>query len=578
MKKTAFVLFFLFAIGALTVFEILSHLAPSKTAQLLPNTTVALVELPDIATTLQHWHGSALEKMSQQPEAKSLASLGLEWLSDWSGIVLEAQDMQKIKELLTSMKPGRFFAAMVPNKQEANWIVGCQFFGSQKSMDKTLDEVTGVLDEIYGVSIHSTLDPKEHQGEVIKQRNYQGLTFVTAFHDNWIFLSNDVSLLQTTLDFSARRRHIKESLSVSELYQKNRAHLFSQGDFFFYLTPSVVLGKIPELASMLKEEPRWSHAKALGSSFRCAEKGINEQLFFSGDFKTSTTIAHEGLRFTEPSTLIYAEQTYDWKNESSWLENPLFPALVTQWLTKITSDFSSLIPLLKPTMTFELSWKKGASLPTALLAAPEKNSSDITLWLHQTASHLGTSVDTYEKNDLLTLPLMPESSLLKPVFASFQGFFLLATEAPFVEELSSRAPAKGLLKEAPDFDSSLYKEANEAFFYIATQEVVEHLWSFVQPLLSGVKSADTEESFQLPPIENISKYLSPITIAEHSSEEGFLIQAHSPCGVTPLYLMRKLVYTLFLSSEQSLNPSGAQDDSEENGSTSSLGNDDQDED
>lgn len=564
-KKFSLALLFLFAVGAFTVFEILSHLAPSKTAQLLPDTTVALVELPDIAATLQHWRGSALEKIGHEPDAQGFLSLGWECLSDWSGLSLEPQDIQNLMDPLTKIKPGRFFAAMVPNKEEANWIVGCQFFGSPESMKEGVDQVTALLDEIYGVSIHKVLDPKEHQGEVIKQRNYQGLTFVTALHDNWVFFSNDVTLLQTTLDFSARRRDLKESLSASELYQKNRAHLFSQGDFFFYLTPSGALQKIPGLTSMLDEEALWGRSKALGSSFRCTEKRIDEQLFFSGDFKRLTTITHEGLRFTDPSTLIYAEQIHDWKKSMLWLENPMLPAAATQWLHEMGPDLSSLEALLKPTMTFVLSWKKEAPLPTALLAAPETNPSEIAPWLDQTASHLGTALDTHEKNDLVTLPLMPEGSSLKPVFASFQGSFLVATEAPFVEELSSRAPAIAPLKEAPDFDASLYNQANEAFFYISTKEVLEHLWSFAQPLLSTLKTEDTnqEASFHLPAIENISKYLSPIVIAERSTEEGFLIQARGPCGITPLYLMGKLACTLFLSEQQTLNPSASEEDLEE---------------
>lgn len=553
MKKASLLLLSLFVLGALTVFWILSQQVPNKAAELLPKTTVALIELPDIPTALQHWHGSALEKISDSSQMKTVLEIAEETLEEWSGFSVNPESSQSMKELLSSLKPGRFFAALVPEEKEGKWIAGCQFFGSKASMEKVEAQIVTLFDEIEGIGIPQTLDPEKHQGELIKQRNYEGFSLVMAFHDNWFFVSSDLAVLEHTLDFSAKRHTSSDSLSASELYQQTTAPLFSQKDLCFYIAKDPLLEKFSDLSSLIKEMPFCEKAQALGSSLCCREHDVEEKLFLTGAFKTPMTLSHEGIHLTDPTTLIYLEKTNDWEKMLSQLkENSLFPAMIAQWLSMANIDFSSLGELLKPEISFLSSWKKEESLPKALFSMPERNPAAAGEWINKTASQLGTTVVTTQikgKTDpALIMPLLAGSGSFNPVFASFGDSFLAATDENFVKTLTERDATAPTLQAAPGFDPVLYQQANEFFFYGAIPEIVEQLWHFAKPQLATLLTGENKENdFSL---ETLLPYLSPLIVAGSHTETGLLLQVRGPCGGTPLYLMARLLIALYFSEQQ----------------------------
>lgn len=554
MKKAALFLGIIFVVGASVVSWKLLHSGPIAATQLLPINTIAFVEIPDVPSATEHWKKSELCNLVSEPEIQAFLSRPLDRLYEKSGLLTNKITPKIAMELLLKVKPGRFFAALEPSPKEVGWIVGCQFFGSQTSMEESLLRVTQMLDARLGAGNELVLKTEEHHGDLIKKRTYLSLVLYVAFHGNWCFVSDDLEALQKTLDLCADRSLKKEALATSSLYQQNHHQLFSQADLFCYFTQHPTLQKLPYF-SALYEDQFIKLAKATGASFRFIEEGVEEKLFFSGDFKINEEISHHGLRFTQATTLGFIERINDWKQIVERIKtNPALPPHLASFLATSGLDLSSLAALLKSEMTFAIDWVRGNSLPSILLVAPEADSEKIVNWLDQTAPQLGTTVQASDQNDLLMVSMPKIASAIQPTFASAKGSFFVSSDPAAIKQINNRNAATPTLETAPYFakNAALYREANEAFFYFSSKEIFERAYELARPsLLVGsafFPQAKTIIDFsRLPATQTVAKHLPPVIIAQSHHENGFLIQSRGPLSATPLFLIgRTLFQTFFL--------------------------------
>jgi hypothetical protein len=109
MKKAALILASIFVVATLIVFWKLGRSGPRTAAELLPSTTIALIEAPDLPATLARWNESVLSKLSKEPEVAAFLQRPLGRLYATSGWLSNTMNLAAASDLLSKIQPGRFF-------------------------------------------------------------------------------------------------------------------------------------------------------------------------------------------------------------------------------------------------------------------------------------------------------------------------------------------------------------------------------------------------------------------------------------------------------------------------------------
>jgi hypothetical protein len=557
MKKVALILGVIFVVVTSVIFWKLRRSGPMMAAELLPKNTMALMEAPDLPSTVTHWNESEICKFVLEPEIQLFLRRPLDRLYEKSGLFSNTMTPKMAVDLLRKICPGRFFAALEPGEKDLCWIAGCQFFGNKSSMEEGVESLLQRFDASRSNLNEVVLKAEEHDGEIIKKRTTSSLTVYTAIHSNWCFVSNDLKALQKTLDLYSRRSTSQEDLLNSELYQKNHQHLSLQSDFFCYVSEHTALEKIPYISLLVQEEPLVSLAKATGASFRFTQEGMEEKIFFSGDFNIEEHLSHQGLKITKPTTLGFIDRLTNWKQIAENLKNnPSLPTNLNTFLESRNLNLLSLATLLKPEMLLTLDWNTGNTFPIFLITAPEVDSEKIANWLDQTAPLLGASLQASDQNDLLMFSMPHVAPTIEPSFASANGSFFISTNPSAIKEISNRNASAPTLEATPDFlkVKGLYEQANESFFYFVSKEIVERAYTLVRPsLLVGSSFFPQARAFidfsRLPSTAIITKHLTPSVIAQSHYEDGFLIQSCGPLSATPLFFLGRVCYQFLLSKK-----------------------------
>lgn len=564
MKKAALILGSIFILVALVVFWKLRHSGPLAAAELVPDNTIVLIEAPDLPSSLAHWNESNLSKLAREPEIEAFLQRPLDRFYEKSGVFSSTMTPKIFMDILRKIRPGRCFVALEAQEKKYCWIAGCQFFGNKTSMEEGLLHVTQSLDSSLGIGHEQRLQPEQHHAELIKTRIYSSLVLYSAIRGNWCFVSNNLEALQTTLDLYAHSSLTKPtivgtpSLSSLLIYQQNRHHLFLQGDLFCYLKEDPGFQKYPYLVSLLDEEELIKFAQASGASFRFTQQGMEERLFFSGDFNIEEHLSHQGLHLTELTTLGFIERLTHWKQIVENLKtNPAIPTPLATLLANSNLDLFSLAPLLKSEMILNIDWPSGRPLPSILLMAPENDSEKMANWLDQAALNIGTSLQASDQNDLLFFSIPKLAPNVELSMASANGLFFIASDSASMKERSSQNSSAKTLETAADFSNSksLYHEANEAFFYFNSQEIVKHIYPLARPslLLGGAMFSQAKAMIdfsRLPSTATVTKYLTPIAIAQSHYQDGFLIQSQGSLSATPLYLIGKTLYQFLMAKRE----------------------------
>ena len=549
MKKAAFFLALIFIIGAFVVFFILHRLGPTSSARLVPTSTVALLEFPDLAATSQRWENSLFAKMVREPEIKAFLERPLDRFHQMSASSTDAEALEK---LLLKIKPGRLFAAVEKFEEENAWVIGCQFFGSNIDAEKGIGRLHEFLDTHFGVGEKIVLETKEKQGEIITRSSHGDFIVYSALRGNWFFVSSSLDALKKSLDFSAGRCSEKESLAATKLYQKNKTQLLSEADFFFYVRPDQALTIFPYLKAVLRNDETLTASQTVGLSLCLTNEGMKETLFFGGHFSTEASLAHDGLRLTQPTTLGYVERTNQWDKVFAILQdNKDLPPGFIDLLSPAGIDLGSLAGLLKPETVMVIDWPKGHSLPAGLISMPSSDSMKINSWLEQGTAHLGMVLQSNGDLHFVSTPQLADG--LKPTMAVARNDFFLGTDPEIIVQTAAQAAkssARSTLETTAGFVKvdHLYHQANEIFAYFSTKELFERLYEKVRPglLLGGSFMPDvstTVDFSKLPSASVIAHDLVPIVYAQSHVQEGILIQSAGPLTAVPLFLLGSTAYT-----------------------------------
>ncbi|MFI0347736.1 MAG: hypothetical protein ACH346_03025 [Chthoniobacterales bacterium] len=560
MKRAALILTSIFIIGALVVFFLLHRLGPTSSSRLVPANTLALVDFPDLASTSQRWGQSLFAKIAAEPEIKGFLERPLDRFHQLTSSPTSDESLEK---LLVKIKPGRFFAALEAYEEEHAWIMGCQIFGNSDDAEKGFVRLHQFLDAHFGAGEKTTLDSKENQGEVITQSSHGDLVVYSASRGNWFFVSNSIQAVKKSLDFLAGRCSQKESLAATNLYQKNRAELLSEADFFCYVRPSEALEIFPSIKAAFQNNDTVMASQSVGVSFRLTDEGMKERLFFSGNFPKGASLVHNGLRLTQPTTLAYIERTNEWNRVFDILQNnkSLPPAFV-QMLSPAGIDLSSLAGLLKPQTVMVLDWLEGHSFPEGFIAIPT-DEAKANSWLQQVTMRLGMMLQTDDKKEMHFISTPQLADGLKPTMAIMRGDFFLGTD-PTVIEKATQNILHTTLKTSPGFAKAddFYHQANEIFAYFSTKELFERSYEAVRPglllggsFMSGVST--TVDFSKLPSTATIAHYLLPIIYAQSHVAGGILVQSSGPLTGTPLFFLGNALYTFLQEKKKGVAPSVA---------------------
>lgn len=555
MKKAALFLTIIFAIGLCVVFFILHRLGPTTAARLVPNTTLALLDLPDLAATSQRWKTSSINKIIKEPEMQAFLERPLDRFHQWSS---SSADATTIEDLIFKIKPGRFFAAIEQLQESSAWVAGCQFFGTATDAEKGFVRLHEFLDKRFGTGEKVLLDARENQGEIITQSSHGSLVVYSALRGNWFFVSNSLEAIKNSLDFSAGRRSEKESLFATDLYKKNREKLLSEADIFFFIKPDQAMQELPYLRKLLRNDSTLTKAQSLGLSTSLSDEGMKEILFCGGDFPKGDSLTHDGIALTQPTTLGFIERTNEWDKVFNQLQdNKGLPTAFIQALSPAGIDLSSLAGFLKPETTFVINWPQGHTFPTGFISIPATDSLKVNSWMEQAAARLNVTLQAEGEVHFISMPQLSEG--LKPTMADARGWFFIGTDPAVIKQASGQVEKKspqGTLVSSPDFAKAetLYHQANEVFAYFSTKELFERLYEKVRPglLLGGsfMPGISTTVDFaKLPSAAAISKYLTPIFYAQSHVDEGLLIQSTGALSFTPLFFSANMAYTTIMKKK-----------------------------
>jgi len=504
----------------------------SEGAQLVPQSNVLYVTLPDVKRTIDRWPKTALAQIGAEPAVADFLSKPMQQMFTSGG----AEGL----DLIFRVKPGRlFFAVTDVSDKSASVVLGFQYFGSRKD----LEEAMGRLRKELGKSMpNAATDVTDYNGDAVTKFGGAGPAVYSAAHGSWGFISNNEATLHQSLD-RASGRDKSPSLADSASFKTVLGHLTKDPDFLWFAeTKSVVdllmdLGKKEGATADAKQFDQMRKITALGGTLMFDGENQRETSFFLyPDAPKVPTIDHAPMAFTTPDTMLFYDASVDWNTVAGDAYQGSLPPTVQAFLTATKIDLKQLPSIFGNDMGLAINWAPGVGIPTALLSLEIKDRPKAEGLINSLFTGLGApATPTISKGaQIYGIPAV-KTAFLDPSLAVADKSLFLATTTTELDRALSLKAGDPTLENSDAFKSiaSTYKEPGQAFGYVDSKAVFERVYNLIRPIaiIAGTMTPSVSKMVdvnKLPDTETISRHLKPIVYVNKQVSDGMLIESSGP--------------------------------------------------
>lgn len=513
--------------------------------ELLPATTLLLVEAPDPRRSRERWHGSDLYQIWREPSVQS-------WLQNsLARLPRDGAGRKTVEEFLQLHPTHGFIALTALEKNEPTVVGGFHFDGAPEQARKFIAQREAEWLPKNAGTKRETIEYEQHQIEKVTVSN---LLLATVYHNQWFFASNDIATLKGLLD-RADRRQEKASPSLQDNKAFSETARYLPGDYaaMLYLDPRPFVKKLVPLIAMTGQSLPLNQLERLGQVQSVASAiGFDNGKMRETDYVVMPRVGAEKklsrtlLGAAGADTILYSLSRVHWSDKALSSSAPAttgLPALIGQFASALTARGISPEDL-RQAFGEELEvageWAGNARWPTFLVTLPVNDSARA----HKIAEALtsveivGTPWTREEKNGVLFYNAQPFGGFVpvNPAIAVSDKVMLAGSDFAAVESALTKMakPANELEQSATFRDAAaLVPPADSAFNYVDTRLLFERADAALRPLLLMGATfypdlGKNVDMAKLPPAEAIAKHLSPIVMSQRYEGNGYITESVGP--------------------------------------------------
>jgi len=460
---------------------------------------------------------------------------------------LGEQGQGEAGSILIGLKPGRIFVAVTEvNEQGPDWLVGFQFFGGKKDLDRAVERLRQQLDVN---ATPATPEMFDYEGDEVVASQHGGFRLYTASHGKWGFLSGSETGIKGALDRVAGRTD-EPMLEGDALFKQVMGQVGESPDYLAFLRVEPVL-------SLLRNVAAQTGAREIGGQMQHLEQieaaaftgvlekgGMRESLFWmlKDAPPESGSLDHSTLRFTTPSTMAYLTAlqqpgAVDFDQMSSRL-----PPETTTLLEEQGLNLEELPTLFGTEAAVIADWPDTHVKPIVVAAWEIKDPKAVAKWIEGVAAATVPSTDLSEDNGTryYSFPSL-QNTLFNPTIALTSDFLLAGLDPSSVRMIVERDGGE-TLDASPAFKSisGLYNQKNLQFGFLDTAAAFSRAYNQLKPVaMFGVAMMPALGEYidpaKLPATETIAGYLGPITLTVRETGDGFVMESAGPLTFFQLF-------------------------------------------
>jgi hypothetical protein len=523
------------------------HSSSLGVASLLPKETLALVHVPDFNRSRSDWHRTDLYQLWKEPAVQDFLA------KPRTKVPTNGKVGQTVEEI-SALEMKDAFVALVSLESSAWKIVGgfrCTGDGekAQKIVDDWRANLLGNGPDVK----HEMVD---YQGRQIRIDSAGLLNLSTVHAGQWFLVANDVEHLKPLLDrVEGRVKDAATALASEEVFLAASKHMSSNYAALVYARVDQLVEKTMPAAekstassdqlAMIRQIRSFCGATSFDGGKmrdtlfvgmpRIADQGNLTQASLPIGTKDTFLYAASVLNLTREMELTPQTAGLGWLGGLQKITGALSANGIT--LEEWKSAFGSELGLLGE-------WPANSQWPSLFVALPVKDSAkanrivatvttgntDDAAWIHEEKEgvHYFSSAST---GQLFSL---------SPTIGLSDRMLVAGANAGSVEAAMKRSAAgSSELAATRNFQNAerTVPTAQQAFAYVDPALIYTRFDATLRPVLvmgaafmPGI--ADTVELSKLPPVDVITKHLSPIVMSQSYDRDGYVSQSVGP---VPLY-------------------------------------------
>ncbi|MEO6971493.1 MAG: hypothetical protein ABI217_11430 [Chthoniobacterales bacterium] len=545
----------------------------AQVAELLPATTLAVVQVPDFKKTREQWHGSDLYQIWREPAVQAWLQESLARLPKHRG------DRQMLDDFLQLGPTQGFVALTALENNEPKVIGGFHFDESPEAVRTFVEQRKAEWLPQSGAAKRETTVYEQHAIETMSVSHF---VFASVYDNHWFFLANDVAALKALLDrVDHRGEKAGASLQTSADFSDAMKHLPSEYAGLLFLDPRPFVEKLLPIVAMtgqalpMDQLQRLKQVRAVASTFGFEHGKMRETDFVAMPrLSAEEKLERRSLAAADANTFFYSATRLHWPENMLAPSAPVAASLpaVLQQLTAALKARGISQTDVREAFGEELEmvgdWPAASRWPVLQVSLPVKDS----VRARKIAEALtsveisGTPWTRSEKNGATIYSAEPFGGFIPLRFglAVSDQMIIVGSDAAAIEAAISRSgsPAGELEKSAIFQDAAKQvPPGSSAFNYVDTRLLFERADAAVRPLLLmgaalSPKLGKNVDPAKFPPPEAIAKHLSPIVLSQRYDGDGYVTESIGPVPFRGATLgLAGGIFGLFVYFQETLRPS-----------------------
>ncbi len=512
---------------------------------LLPQTTLILVEAPDLHRTRGEWHESDLYKLWREPALQEFLKQPL------SRLPADRGGRRMLEEFLALGPKNSFLALTSLEKNEPKLIGGFHFDVTPEKAREFIGRREGDLLSKTARAKRETIVYEQHKIETVTVAQF---VFASVYDNQWYFAANDVALLKSLLDRVDHRREKTEgSLEANAAFSAAVKHLPKTYAGMLFIDPRPFVEKLMPLVAMTGQSLPLDQLQRLRQVQSVATAiGFEHGKMRETDFVLMPQVSAEKklqsplLGAAGTNTFFYSDSRVHWSDKLLASSAPAavgLPALVQQFLAGMKArsvELEDLRQAFGEELEIVGDWPADARFPTLLATLPVKDAARAKKIAEALTSVEigGTPWTRTDQSGATYYRAQPFGGFVpvNPVLAVSDKFICAGSDAAMVEQALARvaSPARELEKSASFHEASIQvPAADSAFNYVDTKLLYQRVDASLRPLLLMGATfypalGKTVDLSKMPPPETIAKHLSPIVMSQRYDEDGYVTESVGP--------------------------------------------------
>jgi hypothetical protein len=513
--------------------------------ELLPETTLALIEVPDFQRARAQWQRSDLCQIWHEPTVQTWLQKPLAQLPQ-----VGASRRQILEDFLQLGPTHGFMALTSVENNEPKVLSGFHFNKSPQEAQTFVEQrKADWLSRSEGAKRETTVY-EQHQIETVSVSHF---IFATVCDDHWFFAANDLAALKSLLDRVDHRGEKKPSLQANATFTEASRYLPNDYAAFGYIDPRPFVEKLMPIVAMtgqtlpMDQLERLKLVRNVATTFGFDHGKMQETDFVAMPLMgAEKNLERRMLGVADTNTFFYSVARISWPanmfspTATGAVGLPATLQQITAALKARGISESDLREAFGDELEVIGSWSADARWPVLQVSLSVKDPARARKIAEALTSVeiAGLAWARSERNGatFYTAQLVGGFLPLQIALAVSDKMMLAGSDASAIETTLTRisSPA-GELEKSTIFRvaSKQVPDGESAFNYVDTRLLFERADATLRPLLSigaafSPAFGKNLDPSKLPPTDAIAKHLSPIVMSQRYEKEGYVTESLGP--------------------------------------------------